>query len=417
MISLLKQLSAKIREPRRRGRCRALVVNCEEVEAPRGLSTLMGAVSNEVATTTQNDASAVNAYLGEQDASLSQSVSHNQNATSGASSFSGMSVNANSSQSASRDNSGQSLNSGAFPQGDSARGGFWSPNNNSSPPRDLQQQTGPGGNPAFDGSSNGRPDAPNPDQTDGRPPHPPHPPGTVVQDCDDSIATSTDSTLAATTASMYSLLSQSSDDRSIQTSAETAVNHYWQQDFEGFIEFPRPISAADIRSGNSLQEHPEALENPNQVDRHSTELYQSEGLDLNIDSSDDGASIAAAIEFFNQQTAGGFVDAGLDALNDNTQFAVIPAGGYRNGLEASIGRVNPFDDGRYTAMLTTIQSQTEGDSHTSHVGENAATPNMTMVGLVFGVVSVRSRAFGQFVETFRRLTKRLGMLLTGRTKW
>ena len=216
---------------------------------------------------------------------------------------------------------------------------------------------------------------------------------------------------------MYSLLSQSSDDRSIQTSAETAVNHYWQQDFEGFIEFPRPISAADIRSGNSLQEHPEALENPNQVDRHSTELYQSEGLELNIDSSDDGASIAAAIEFFNQQTAGGFVDAGLDALNDSTQFAVIPAGGYRNGLEASIGRVNPFDDGRYPAMLTTIQSQSEGDSPTSHVGENSATPNMAMAGLVFGVASVRSRAFSQFVETFRRLLKRMGMLLTGRTKW
>ncbi len=222
---------------------------------------------------------------------------------------------------------------------------------------------------------------------------------------------------AATTALAYSLLSQSSDEGSIQTSAETAVDRYWQPDFDGFIEFPRPISAADIRSGNSLQEHPEALEESSRNERHSTELDQSEGLELNIDSSDGGASIAVAIEFFNQQTAGGFVDSGLDALNDNTQFAVIPAGGYRNGLEASIRRVNPFDDGRYAAMLTTVQSQTEGDSPTSHVGENAAMPNMAMVGLVFGVASVRSRAFGQFVETFRRLTKRLGMLLTGRTKW
>ena len=106
MISLLKQLSAKIREPRRRRRRPALVVNCEMVEARLVLSTLMGAVSDEVATTTQEDASAVNAYLGEQGASLNQSVSYNQNATTGASSFSGMSVNANSSQFAYRDNSG-----------------------------------------------------------------------------------------------------------------------------------------------------------------------------------------------------------------------------------------------------------------------------------------------------------------------
>lgn len=189
------------------------------------------------------------------------------------------------------------------------------------------------------------------------------------------------------------------------------------QDSDGLIEFPRPISPPDIRSGDSLQERAESLEDASRKESHSTELYHPDGIDVNVDSIDDGVSIAAAIEFFNQQTAGGFVDAGLDELNDNTQFAVIPAGEYGNGLEASIGRVNPFNDGRYTAMLTTLQSQTEGDSPTSHVGENATTPNMAMVGLVFGVVSVRSRAFSRFAETFRRLTKRLGMLLTGRTKW
>jgi hypothetical protein len=54
------------------------------------------------------------------------------------------------------------------------------------------------------------------------------------------------------------------------------------QDSDGLIEFPRPISPPDIRSGDSLQERAESLEDASRKESHSTELYHPDGIDVKL---------------------------------------------------------------------------------------------------------------------------------------
>lgn len=198
-------------------------------------------------------------------------------------------------------------------------------------------------------------------------------------------------------------------DSSLQDKA--AVDQFWRSNSDGFVEVTRPASTPPLPSADSslLQQESEIT----WADRSRHNNFSGGRNQTADEVANNDEATAAAIAFFNRQTAGGFVDSAIDDLYGPSggQTAIATLGS--TGLEGSVGRLNPFDDGRHAAILTSVHAQAQEDLHTSQGNDGAASPDIAMAGLAFGLIGVRTRTFSRLWNAAQRLMNRLATVFTG----
>lgn len=237
--------------------------------------------------------------------------------------------------------------------------------------------------------------------TEIRPPHgPPHDPAhAAVQ----SVNITSDETTTFEEPAAVPLVAQTIEQSLVDSNVldEAAVDQFWRGNFGGFVEIARPLSRPRLPSVGSaiLQQESEITATDRSRYNHLSGGRSQGGDEI----AGNDVATAAAIAFFNRQTAGGFVDSAIEDLYGPSggQTAIATLGS--TGLEGSVGRLNPFDDGRHAAILTSVHSQAQEELHTSQGNDGAESPDIAMAGLAFGIVGVRTRILSRLWQAAQRL--------------
>jgi len=118
---------------------------------------------------------------------------------------------------------------------------------------------------------------------------------------------------------------------------------------------------------------------------------------------EENAAVQAAFEFFNRDTGGGFVDAGLDELHAAAGIAAeAGSAGLATIVETGIGRLNPFNDRSHSRPLTAVELRQAAETDASQEGEVDLGAEVALAGIVFGAVGLRSRSFERLGRVLRR---------------